>query len=151
MTEAADLNRTLVLLAGWNAGSLKGGTKNGGKMLLQLGTHQANRGIGFFGGKLQEGEEAINGIVREVRQELGIDLAISPKDPYEFPEIEADGWRIHAFQTIRYFEDELDPAKVEGESVYMTPQEAWQDSRLLPATRAVLKEIIMVPNGLIDN
>ena len=139
MTELDDMNQSLVLMAIWH----------GGELLMQDRTHK-NEGIGFFGGRRKQDEEPLVGVIRETEQETGLEI----KTEYirELTTCYDDGWEINAFQTNIAF-DEKRPSlpKPEGKAVYLSPIEAWCESRLMPATRAVLKECIILPNGIIDN
>lgn len=135
MTEKGDLNRSLVLMAIWH----------GGEFLMQDRTHK-NEGIGFFGGRRKEHEKPADGAIREAVQETGLEIDISRVS--ELAHCYDDGWEIHAFQTLVAF-DESRPGvpNPEGTVVYRTPVEAWREVRLMPATRAVLREIILMPDG----
>lgn len=139
MSEADDLNRSLVLMVIWH----------GGEFLMQDRTHK-NEGVGFFGGRRKQDEDPLAGAIRETEQETGLD--INTEDVRELTTCYDDGWEISAFQTTIPF-DEKRPSlpKPEGKAVYLSPIEAWRESRLMPATRAVLKESIILPNGIIDN
>lgn len=116
---------------------------------MQDRTHK-NEGIGFFGGRRKQDEEPLLGAIRETEQETG--LEIKSEEVRELATCYDDGWEIHAFQTSIPF-DEKRPGvpRPEGQVIYLSPLDAWQQHRLMPATRAVLKETIVLPNGTIDN
>jgi 8-oxo-dGTP pyrophosphatase MutT (NUDIX family) len=136
MSEKPDMNRSLVLMALWD----------GGDLILQHRTHK-QEGIGLFGGRKKTGEKPLDGALRETLQETGLDL--DPRRVRPLVQCQYEGWEIDAFQASLARGEEL--PNVEGEVLQISPIKAWEDSRLMPATRAVLRETIMIPNGLIDN
>ena len=136
----ADKNRELTLMVFWQ----------GGECLVQRRTHDKD-GIGFFGGRVNDGEPPLDAGIREVQEEISKEFA-SDLATYDITELEAikdDGWLINGFQVA--LASDLKVVAREGEAVRMTPMDMWRHPKLMPATRAVLSKHIMDPNGIIDN
>lgn len=127
---------------------------HGSECLIQHRTHKKEGGIGFWGGRVKLGEEPFNAAIREVGEEISEEVEgwLRVKDAVKpmGDEIESDGWQIHAFQALLRY-DNLIKKTTEGAPLVMSPRDMWEDERLMSASRAVIKEFIMKPNGLIDN
>jgi 8-oxo-dGTP pyrophosphatase MutT (NUDIX family) len=143
MSEVTDMQRSLSLVAIWQAGD----------MVRQIHSRGGREGIGFYGGKRKKGEEPIDAALREVREEgvrVGNELLADTHLLRELlPTFEDDGWEIDAFQTTVHSGQRV--TSNEGIAVIMSPLMAWENKILMPATRAVLKNTVMIPDGIIDN
>lgn len=134
-----DKNRELALMVLWH----------GADLLVQDRTHDPEGGLGFWGGRIKQGETPLAAALREQREELYIkNFKTNVVTAWEEP-IEEAGWRIHAFQALLRYGVKY-KAK-EGEAKIINPMEMWEDPRLMKASRAILKELILEPNGLIDH
>ena len=136
MREADDMPRTLVVMALWQGADLN----------LQEWVREGQEGLGMWGGKLKINEAPLEGVLRETKQETGLKLVADQVS--ELGHFRDDGWDIYAYQASLDIDATL--PNPEGRPVIMHPLDAWNDGRLMPATRMVIKETIMIPNGLID-
>jgi ADP-ribose pyrophosphatase YjhB (NUDIX family) len=135
-----DMPNELALMVLWN----------GPDCVIQ---NRKDGGIGFWGGKIREGEEPLEAAYRETGEEISKKFEkwlraagiVRPMGD----EIESDGFVIHTFQAP--LRDEMIKEATEGEPITMSPMAMWRDERLMVASRAVIKEFILIPNGLIDN
>lgn len=137
MSEAPDMNRTIALVAVWQ----------GGQFIVQERTHEPGRGVGFWGGKLRVKEDPFDAAARELHEETGLELA--SMSPSELGELDVEGWRVHAYQGLLSYMAQV-TAK-EGNAFPIGPVELSQHPRLMAATGAVLRKLILEPNGIVDN
>ncbi|MDH3646385.1 MAG: Nudix family hydrolase [Gammaproteobacteria bacterium] len=103
------------------------------------GTHMAGRWE-FPGGKLKDSEQRRSGLVRELREELGI--AVSETSPlirlrHSYPEGEVllDFWRVHAYHG--------EPVGAEGQALRWVDISQLHDVDLLDADRPVINALTL--------
>jgi hypothetical protein len=122
----------------------------GGDLLVQERTHEEEHGLGFWGGKIKDGEHPFDAAVRETNEELYIPRfkPSRPTSKQRIEPIQVEGWLVHTFQALL---DSADGTKaLEGTSHVTSPMEMWHSPKLMAASRAVLREVILKPNGIND-
>jgi hypothetical protein len=120
----------------------------GGDLLVQERTHEEERGLGFWGGKVKQGEDPFDAAVRETNEELYIPgfKPTKPTSKQRIEPIQIEGWLVHAFQAL--LDGSSGTKAIEGTSHVISPMEMWHSPRLMAASRAVLREVILKPNGI---
>jgi mutator protein MutT len=100
----------------------------------------------FPGGKLEQGEERLGGLARELREELGISIGLPRpliRVSHEYPNgrVLLDVW------TIRRFSGE--PRGLDGQLLRWCPRRDLKDANLLPADRPIVA-VLTLPEVLIE-
>ncbi len=114
---------------------------NRGRVLIARrpdGKHMAG-GWEFPGGKLSPDERPYEGLVRELREELGVD--VEGAEPlvaysYDYPErrVHLDLWRITAYQNV--------PQPLDGQVLRWVPLEDLPQASLLEADRPMIDALL---------
>ena len=103
------------------------------KMLVQVRDKNDWDGISFPGGHVEKGEPVIPSVIREVKEETGLDIKnIIPcafKDWYDFEK--ETRYLVLLFKTSSYSGEVL-PETKEGQNIWMTKQEIKSSPNIAP-------------------
>ena len=103
------------------------------KMLVQVRNKNDWDGISFPGGHVEEGESLLLSVIREVKEETGLDIKnVIPcgfKDWYDFEKEKR--YLVFLFKTTSYTGEVL-PETREGTTVWMTKQEIKESPNIAP-------------------
>jgi 8-oxo-dGTP pyrophosphatase MutT (NUDIX family) len=125
---------------------------HGGDLLVQDRTHDPDGGIGFWGGKIKEGEDPFDAALREAREEIEI-YDFHPHRPIseeDYKPIETDNFAVWAFQAYLQVGANSYHAK-EGRAVLLEPIAMFKHPQMMEASRAVLRETVLKLNALNDD
>lgn len=122
-------------------------TDGRGRVLIAqrpAGKHLAGRWE-FPGGKLEPGETRVQGLARELREELGIEIVGSPRPlmrvrhAYPFGAVLIDMWVVSRYRG--------EPTGLDGQQLRWCSQHELATARLLPADRPIVK-VLRLPERL---
>lgn len=103
------------------------------KMLVQARDKNDWDGISFPGGHIEKGESIIASVIREVKEETGLDIKnVIPcgfKDWYDFEKDKR--YLVFLFKTT-YYTGKVLPATREGKNVWMTEQQIKASPNMAP-------------------
>lgn len=103
------------------------------KMLVQVRNKNDWDGISFPGGHVEEGESLLLSVIREVKEETGLDIKnVIPcgfKDWYDFEKEKR--YLVFLFKSSSYTGEVL-PETREGKNIWMTKEEIKSSSNIAP-------------------
>jgi mutator protein MutT len=94
----------------------------------------------FPGGKMESGETRLEGLTRELAEEIGIKLLaahplIRIRHAYADREVDLDVWAVTAFEGL--------PSGLEGQQLRWCPQEALTSANLIAADRPIVTALVL--------